>query len=151
MRESFRSDAMSQPSSISYMRRADHAGLLASALCAVHCALMPALLAALPALGLGVQGLVDFDQAFALFAVALGITTLSLGFRRHRSLLAWAVMIPGLSLLCFGAFVGAHTHSLGHSTMMVLGGLMVAAAHLLNAQLVLETGTNSLGALSTEQ
>lgn len=133
------------------MRRADHAGLLASALCALHCALMPALLAALPALGLGAQGLVDFDQAFALFAVALGLTTLTLGFRRHRSLLAWSVMIPGLSLLCVGAFVGTHTHSVGHSMIMVLGGLLVAAAHLLNAQLVLlQTGTSPLGALSTE-
>jgi hypothetical protein len=109
--------------------------MVGSLLCAVHCALLPVLLAALPALGLGGFELVDIDQGFTIFATLLGVTTLGVGYRRHRAFRAWMVLIPGLFLVWLGSFGALHDHSLAHSLVMVAGGLLIAAAHLVNLRL----------------
>ncbi len=114
---------------------ADRVGATGSLLCAIHCATMPLLLSALPAMGMGFLANVDLDQAFVVFASLLGVTTLSLGFRRHRAHHAWALLLPGLLLLWAGSFTSLHDHSLGHALMMGCGGLLIAAAHLLNLRL----------------
>ncbi len=113
----------------------DRVGALGSVLCAVHCALLPIVIAALPALGLGGFALVDIDQAFTVFATLLGVAVLSYGYRRHRAFRAWMVLIPGLALIWIGSFTPLHNHSMGHVVVMVAGGLAVAAAHLINLRL----------------
>lgn len=122
------------------LRHADRVGFAASFLCAVHCALLPLALALLPALGLNFGGWIDFDQAFVVFATLLGLTTMSLGYRRHRAFRAWALLLPGLGLVWLGAFTPLHDHTLGHAAIMVAGGLLLAGAHLLNLRL-----THALG------
>lgn len=117
------------------LKRADRVGAAASLLCAVHCALLPLALAALPTLGLSFGGRVDIDQAFTVFATLLGITTLAIGFRRHRAFRAWMLLLPGLALVWLGAFTTLHDHGLGHALLMTAGGLMIAGAHLLNLRL----------------
>lgn len=117
------------------LTRADRVGFAASLLCAVHCALLPLALAVLPALGLGVGGWVDVDQAFVVFATLLGLSTLSLGVRRHRAFRAWALLLPGLALVWAGAFTALHDHSLLHALVMTAGGLLLAGAHLWNLRL----------------
>ena len=114
---------------------ADRVGVAASTVCAVHCALLPLLLGIAPALGLKVGGWVDFDQAFVVFASLLAATTLSLGYRRHRTFQAWALMLPGLALVWLGSFTSLHDHTLGHRVVMVIGGLLLAAAHVANLRL----------------
>jgi hypothetical protein len=114
---------------------ADRIGVLGSVLCAVHCALMPLLLALLPALGVGALGLGDIDQMLVVFATVLGVTSLSLGFRRHRAFRAWALLLPGLLLVWSGSFTALHDHSAAHMLLMVAGGLLIAGAHLLNLRL----------------
>jgi hypothetical protein len=113
----------------------DRVGMVGSVLCAVHCALLPVLVAGLPALGLGGTAWVDFDQAFVVFATLLGISTLMVGYRRHRTLRPWLLLLPGLALVWTGAFTGLHTHTLDHALIMVAGGLLIAAAHLANLRL----------------
>src|SRR5687767_8627228 len=108
----------------------DRVGMLGSLLCALHCALLPLVIAGLPALGLGSFSWIDIDQAFTIFATLLGVTTLGWGWRRHRAFHAWIVLVPGLVLVWIGSFTGVHTHSLGHTVVMVTGGLAIAAAHL---------------------
>ncbi|NZA27607.1 MerC domain-containing protein [Luteimonas sp. SJ-92] len=119
----------------SSLRHADRLGFAASFLCAVHCALLPLALALLPALGLNLGGWIDFDQAFVVFATLLGLTTMTLGYRRHRAFRAWALLLPGLALVWLGAFSPLHDHTLGHAAIMVAGGLLLAGAHLLNLRL----------------
>lgn len=123
------------------LRNADRVGFTASFLCALHCALLPLLLALLPALGLKFGGRVDIDQAFVVFATLLGATTLTLGYRRHRAFHAWALLLPGLALVWAGAFTVLHDHTWVHAAVMATGGLLLAAAHLLNLRL-----THALGA-----
>lgn len=113
----------------------DRIGMWASLVCAVHCALLPLVLALLPMLGLGALDLVDIDQAFVVFATVLGVTTLALGYRRHRAFGAWALLLPGLALVWANSFTALHDHSVWHAVMMVGGGLMIAAAHFLNFRL----------------
>lgn len=119
----------------SYAAAGDRIGAFGSLLCALHCALLPLLVALLPALGLGGAALVDFDQGFTVFATVLGVTMLAYGYRRHRAFRAWFVLLPGLALIWIGSFTALHIHSLAHSLVMVAGGLMIAAAHLLNLRL----------------
>ena len=113
----------------------DRVGMIGSLLCALHCALLPLAIAGLPALGLGAFAWIDLDQAFTVFASVLGITTLAYGWRRHREFHAWIALVPGLLLLWIGSFTALHSHSLGHTVVMVVGGLAVAAAHLVNLRL----------------
>ncbi|KPN21044.1 MerC domain-containing protein [Luteimonas terrae] len=119
----------------STLQRADRVGFAASFLCAVHCALLPVLLALLPAFGLNVGGWIDIDQAFVIFATLLGATTLTLGWRRHRAFRAWALLLPGLALVWAGAFTHLHDHTITHAVVMTIGGLLLAGAHLLNLRL----------------
>lgn len=113
----------------------DRVGMFGSLLCALHCALLPLMIAGLPALGLGAMPWIDIDQAFTVFATLLGLTTLGFGWRRHRELHAWIVLVPGVALMWVGSFTGLHSHSFGHTAVMVAGGLAVAAAHLVNLRL----------------
>ena len=110
------------------LRTADRVGFAASFLCALHCALVPLVLALVPALGLEIAGWTDIDQAFVVFATLLGLTTMTLGYRRHRMFRAWALLLPGLALIWIGSFTRLHDHGWGHALVMVLGGVALAAA-----------------------
>lgn len=117
------------------LHKADRLGFAASFLCAIHCALWPWLLALAPAFGLELGGWIDLDQAFVVFASLLGVSTLTLGWRRHRAFHAWALLVPGLILVWVGAFSPLHDHSMIHAIVMTLGGLLLALAHLVNLRL----------------
>lgn len=117
------------------LRKADRLGIVASTLCAIHCALLPLAAALLPALGLGAGGWVDFDQGFVVFASILAVATLTLGWRRHRAYRAFALLVPGLALVWFGAFSPLHDHDLRHALVMTAGGVLLALAHLVNLRL----------------
>jgi len=117
------------------LSRADRIGFAASFLCAVHCALLPLALAVLPTLGLSAGGWVDIDQGLTVFITLLGVTTLGIGYRRHRAFRAWALLLPGLVLVWGGAFTPLHDHGLVHAAVMTVGGLMIAGGHLLNLRL----------------
>jgi hypothetical protein len=123
------------PSSRTTLAVADRVGMFGSLLCALHCALMPLVFAALPALGLGALGDGDLDQMFTVFASVLGMTALGFGYRRHRGFQALALLLPGLALVWAGSFGPLHTHSLTHLLVMVPGGLLVTAAHFVNLRL----------------
>src|ERR1700755_1189889 len=84
---------------------ADRLGAMASFLCAVHCALLPFVLAALPAFGLGFLADHGFEHGFIFCATLLALVTLVHGYRRHRARRALALLIPGLVLLWIGGFV----------------------------------------------
>lgn len=127
------------------LRAADRVGFAASFLCAIHCALLPLALALLPALGLKAGGWIDIDQAFVVFATLLGVATLALGYRRHRAFRAWALLLPGLLLVWAGAFTVLHTHSLFHAAVMTAGGLLLAAAHVVNLRLTHAVGGSPRG------
>lgn len=116
-------------------RAADRFGATASLLCAVHCALLPLVIAILPALGLGFLADHRFEHAFIAFASVLALTTLVFGFRRHQHFRAFWFLVPGIVLLFAGIFVEFESSALLHAALVAMGGSLVAIAHVINLRL----------------
>jgi len=110
-------------------------GAFGSAICALHCAALPLVLAAVPALGLTILADEAFERGFVVFASLFALTSLVLGFRRHRAFRALMFLVPGIALLAVGAFSSLHTEVITHAVLMTAGGTLIACAHLLNLRL----------------
>lgn len=117
------------------LNAADRIGVFGAMLCAAHCAALPIVIAAVPALGLSWWAGSDFDQAFALFASVLGFATMHLGLRRHGRFQALLLFLPALMLLWVGSFTPIHDHGLRHALLLCTGGVLLAAAHTVNLRL----------------
>lgn len=114
----------------------DRLGAAGSLLCAAHCALLPAVVALLPAFGISALGGDGFEQGFVVFATLLGLFTLAWGYRRHRTLQALSLLVPGLAILWFGVlYPPLHQSVIPHAVAMTIGGTLVALAHLANLRL----------------
>ncbi|KRA21278.1 MULTISPECIES: MerC domain-containing protein [unclassified Lysobacter] len=114
----------------------DRLGAFGSLLCAVHCALLPLLIAVLPTLG--VAGWFDdsFELAFVVFATLLGLFSVVWGYRRHHAVRALSLLAPGLLVLWLGVLYAPLHHSVvPHAIVMTLGGTLVGLAHLANLRL----------------
>src|SRR3546814_4608446 len=73
----------------------DRFGATGSLICAVHCALLPLVLAAIPSLGLS-EWLGDgFELSFVVFATSVGVFSLVYGYRRPRRIRALRVLLAG--------------------------------------------------------
>lgn len=114
----------------------DRLGAAGSLLCAAHCALLPAVVALLPAFGIAAIGGDGFEQGFVVFATLLGLFTLAWGYRRHRTLQALSLLVPGLAILWIGVlYPPLHQSVVPHAVAMTIGGTLVALAHLANLRL----------------
>jgi hypothetical protein len=120
----------------SLRRLLDRFGATGSLLCAVHCAVLPLLLAALPSLGLGLWLDDGVELGFVVFVTLLGLASLLWGYRNHHVFRALGMLLPGLALLWAGIlYPPLHEPVVAHAVAMALGGLLVAMAHLLNLRL----------------
>jgi len=126
---------MSPPRPSLFARLADRFGATASFLCAVHCALLPLVIAALPALGLSFLANHHFERGFIAFASVLALTTLYMGFRRHHRFRAFWFLAPGIALLTAGIIVDFEQSATLHAVLVSLGGTLVALSHLTNLRL----------------
>ena len=114
----------------------DRFGATGSLLCAVHCAVLPALLAVAPSLGLSFWLSDSVELTVVIFVTLLGLSSLIWGYYRHRALLALAWLVPGLVLLWAGLLHPELHHSrVPHAVVMTLGGVLVGLAHVLNLRL----------------
>ncbi len=111
---------------------ADRIGTTASFLCAIHCALLPFVLAALPLMGLEFLADHRFERGFVLFACMLALVALVRGFRRHQQPLPLLLAIPGLALLVLGVTWAESNATALHSALVTSGGLLLASAHFVN-------------------
>jgi hypothetical protein len=114
----------------------DRSAAAGSLLCAIHCALLPLLIALLPSLGIAVWLGDGFEQGFVVFASLLGITTLAWSYRRHRTVRALGLLLPGLATLWLGVlYAPLHHDAVPHAIAMTFGGTLVGLAHLANLRL----------------
>lgn len=114
----------------------DRFGATGSLICAIHCALTPVLLAAIPSLGLSAWFGGAFEFGFVSFVSVLGLFSLLWGYRRHRSFRALGLLLAGLTTLWAGVLVPPlHGPPVIHAVVMTLGGTLVGLAHLLNLRL----------------
>lgn len=113
----------------------DRAGMVVSCLCALHCAVLPAVVAILPTIGLGLLASEATEMALMGSSAATGAISLGLGFRRHRSGLALIVLGLGLAMLALGRLAESTGTEILGVAAVVSGGLAIAGAHLLNLRL----------------
>jgi hypothetical protein len=109
--------------------RADRFGILASALCAVHCA-AGAILAG--ATGIG-SLLADerLEATFVCVALLIAFGALSLGFKKHRRAGAVTLGVVALSVLGVTRFV-RFSAGTSERALSIFGAALLVAAHALN-------------------
>lgn len=110
----------------------DLSGAGLATLCAVHCALTPVVLALLPILGLGVLADERVERTLVGLSAALGLASLGLGFPVHRSWRVAAILLVGLAILGLGVLAEEADGPIPGAPLMPLGGLTIAAGHLLS-------------------
>ena len=114
----------------------DRLGATGSLLCAVHCAVLPLLIALLPALGVSAWLGDGFERAFVAFATLLGAFSLVWGWRRHRAVRALGLLALGLAALWAGVlYAPLHAALVPHAVAMTFGGTLVGVAHVVNLRL----------------
>lgn len=114
----------------------DRLGATGSLLCAIHCALLPILIAALPSLGVSALVAPGLEAGFVLFASLFGLSVLVWSYRRHRAMRALALLVPGLLVLWVGVLYPPLHHSVvPHAVAMTFGGTLVGLAHVANLRL----------------
>jgi hypothetical protein len=111
----------------------ERAAVGASALCLIHCAGLPLLLAALPAL----SSLIPIPESFHVWVLAFAVPTSALalvtGWRHHSQVYPLLMGATGLALLATGALL-----LLGgrwETPVTILGSLCLASAHIGNWRL----------------
>ena len=129
--------AVIPPSKIwTFSRVADSVGSVGALLCAAHCALLPLVIAALPALGISVFASTSLEWGFVTFATILALTSLWQGYRKHRVYRALAFLVPGLLAVWAGVLIPNLHHSIvPHAVVMSVGGTLIAVAHIINLRL----------------
>ena len=102
----------------------------ASALCLVHCLVLPLLIAALPA----VAGRLDLGEGFHFGVLAFAVPTSAFalveGWRRHRAVAPLFAGIAGLVLLAAG--LAFEEWAAVETGVTVAGSLLLAGAHVAN-------------------
>jgi hypothetical protein len=116
------------------LSRWDRAGMLVSGACAVHCTLLPLLIAAVPVLGLG--RLLDERVEWALIVTTAVVGTTAhvrAYWRNHRHAGPGLIFVAGFAfVLC--ARIVFESHRLG-PVVVALGGLLAAASHWANVRM----------------
>ena len=108
----------------------DRTAIGASFLCVIHCAGLPLLLAALPALSRVIAIPESFHLWMLAFAIPTSVIALVAALRRHGRGETLLLGVTGLALMLAGAVIFAETPT---ETAMTIGGsLCLANAHIVN-------------------
>jgi hypothetical protein len=112
---------------------ADRLGILASALCIIHCAVTPILLSASAAFAQFLPGEEHTHRSLAVIVAALGAIAIGRGLRAHRRVRVASLMAAGLFCIFTGAFYGDRLASHGVEVAVTfVGSMFMICAHRLN-------------------
>lgn len=123
---------MNDPNSANSTAWLDGAAVLLSALCLVHCLLLPFIVAGLPLLAQFYDG--HLHAQMLVVVVPLSVVALGIGFRGHRNRRIVASGATGLLILIVGATI-AHEYMgiFADRLLTIAGALVLAAAHYHNS------------------
>jgi hypothetical protein len=117
----------------SLIRVIDIGGLLVSALCAVHCALTPVLLVALPFVGWQA-----WETPLRLAAVLVGVGAVGLGALSHRNFkVVWPLLV-GVVLIGLASLL--HGHFIAELVLSIAASIALIRAHWLNTRACADSG-----------
>lgn len=108
----------------------DGAAIAASAVCLVHCLVLPVLIILLPTLTAFLTLPEEFHKAALAIAVPVSALALWTGYRRHRAIKAALVVLPGLLLMVVGAL--AAPSDTAETVLTVVGAVLLAIGHARN-------------------
>lgn len=113
----------------------DRIGVIASCVCAVHCAATPFLLALLPLFGLGVVADPRTEWVLVIVSSVLGISSLLPAYiGKHQKTRPLVVFAIGLALIFF-ARVSFEDTLQAEIPFVAFGALLIAGSHFLNSRL----------------
>jgi len=110
----------------------DAVGGSASAVCAVHCALIPVAFALLPSATHSIVHSRVVESFFITVAALFATFVIGHATRRHREPLALLLLLIGLVVMALALFSTGHSHSGAHALAAACGGMLIAAAHWSN-------------------
>jgi uncharacterized membrane protein YfcA len=111
----------------------DRLGIVASAVCFIHCLATPVLLSVSAVWAHFLASEERFHRGIAMLVAALGCIAIAAGYRRHRRRRIIFLMAAGLLCIFFGAYFGDRLPS--HAAEVVvtmMGSALMIAAHRLN-------------------
>ena len=113
----------------------DKAAIGLSFACALHCLMVPLLLALFPSSTLSGLGDERIHLGLLALIIPISVFSLTLGCPVHRNLTVVAVGVTGICILCFSALLA---HDMGGESLetagTVLGSSIVALSHALNSK-----------------
>ena len=113
----------------------DIMGMLTSALCAIHCALLPVVVSSLPVFGVNIIHNAYFEWSMIGLAFAIGSYSLLHGFNRHhRSSLPLLIFFFGFLLLLLKQFFHPY-----ENWFLILAVPLIICAHFINYRLCQKT------------
>ncbi|MGO8671445.1 MAG: MerC domain-containing protein [Capsulimonadaceae bacterium] len=126
---------MPVPHTLSITRNLDRLGAGASMTCAIHCALMPLVITALPLIGLGWLASERVEWSLFGLSAVVGTSSLCLGYRIHFNPIAIRLLAVGLAVLALGRLADERHWTPFYVVLLVAGGLTVAMSHYFNHRL----------------
>ena len=111
----------------------DRLGMVASALCFVHCLVTPVLLSFSAVYAHFLPSEEHTHRVLAVAVTSIGATAVGLGYRRHKQRSIWGLIGLGLCLIVSGAHFGDRLPSHRYEVVItVAGSCCMIAAHRLN-------------------
>lgn len=117
------------PNAVSWV---DRFGVYVSAACAVHCLLLPLLIAAVPAVGVVLLIGEGIETLLALAAVGLAVACLCWGFRIHRKKRLFLTFAAAAAFILAGQIFATGWWETG---LVITGAVGLIGSHLLNRKL----------------
>jgi hypothetical protein len=114
----------------------DALGITTSILCAIHCALLPLVVASLPVLGVNIVHNSFFEYGMIVLAFAIGSWALSHGFRKHHRQYAPWLLFTGGMLLLIAKQLWHHYEF----RLLPFAVILVISAHIVNYRLCRAAG-----------
>ncbi len=106
----------------------DALGMFTSVACAIHCAILPLLVASLPVFGVNIVENEAFEYGMIFLALIVGILALRHGYRKHhRSLAPILFFVAGI---CF--LFAKQIWSNWHTVLLLPAVLLILTAHYMN-------------------
>lgn len=113
-----------------YSSRWDSAGMTASILCAIHCAIVPVLITVLPLAGLGFLANPLIEWSMIGLAIIIGSYAIGLSYVKvHRKKLPLVLLMAGFLVIILGHIF---TQGWREAIVVPIGGLLITASHFAN-------------------
>ena len=106
----------------------DQLGITASLACAIHCAILPFTLTALPLFGLSFLAHSWVEICMIGLSFVIGVCSLSTSFPKHKKILPILILAIGFVMIGTGHYLIENLEAI----LIPIGGFTIALAHYIN-------------------